>query len=137
MSAERIWANSAAAGLLLLAALLAESTLRFGVPVAWDGVTLISQECGGQGCQSLAGWPPPDWVIVRYFFRFHPAASAAKQDAERMLQYLKTGISQSAYRRIDLPVVDTIWENIPEPDRHVFRDPGDRPKITVYEKVRP
>ena len=79
---------------------------------------------GGQGCQSLAGWPPPDWVIVRYFFRFQPAAPAAKQDAERTLQYLKTGISQSAYRRIDLPVVDTIWENIPEPDRHVFRDPG-------------
>jgi hypothetical protein len=66
MSAERIWANSAAAGLLLLAALLifanlddrrlwddeaetallAKSTLRFGVPVAWDGVTRISQECG-------------------------------------------------------------------------------------------
>jgi hypothetical protein len=92
---------------------------------------------GGQGCQSLTGWPAPDWVIVRYFFRFQPAASAAKQDAERTLQYLKTGISQSAYRRIDLPVVDTIWENIPEPDRHVFRDPGDRPKITVYEKARP
>jgi hypothetical protein len=65
MSAERIWANSAAAGLLLLAALLifanlndrrlwddeaetallAKSILRFGVPVAWDSVTLISQEC--------------------------------------------------------------------------------------------
>jgi hypothetical protein len=64
MSAERIWANSAAAGLLLLAALLifanlddrrlwdaepetallAKSTLRLGVPVARDGVTLISQE---------------------------------------------------------------------------------------------
>jgi hypothetical protein len=64
MSAERIWANSAVAGLLLLAALLifanlddrrlwddeaetallAQSTLRFGVPVAWDGVILISQE---------------------------------------------------------------------------------------------
>ncbi len=92
---------------------------------------------GGQGCQSVAGWPPPDWVIVRYFFRFQPAAPAAKQDAERTLQYLKTGISQSTYRRIDLPVVDTVWETIPEPDRHVFRDPGDRPKITLYEKVRP
>ena len=57
--------------------------------------------------------------------------------AERTLQYLKTGISQSAYRRIDLPVVDTIWENIPESDRHVFRDPDNRPSITVYEKARP
>jgi hypothetical protein len=92
---------------------------------------------GGQGCQSLAGWPPPDWLIVRYFFRFQPAAAAAKQDAERTLQYLKTGISQSAYRRIDLPVVDTAWENIPEPDRHVYRDPGNRPTITLYERTRP
>jgi len=92
---------------------------------------------GGQGCQSLAGWPPPEWVIVRYFFRFQPAASVARQDAERTLEYLKTGLARTAYRRIELPVVDTVWENIPEPDRHVFRDPGDRPKITLHERARP
>jgi len=92
---------------------------------------------GGQGCQSLVGWPPPDWVIVRYFFRFQPAEPAAKQDAERTLSYLKTDISQTAYHRVDLPVVDTIWENMPEPDRHVFRDPPNRPPISVYEKARP
>ena len=91
---------------------------------------------GGQGCQSLAGWPPPDWVIVRYFFRFQPAAPAAKHDAERTLQYLKTDISRAVYRRVDLPVVDTVWENIPEPDRHVFRDPPNRPPVSVYEKAR-
>ncbi|MGH7302732.1 MAG: ArnT family glycosyltransferase [Candidatus Rokuibacteriota bacterium] len=92
---------------------------------------------GGQGCQSLAGWPPPDWVIVRYFFRFQPAAPGAQQDAERTLQYLKAEIPQHAYRRVDLPVADTIWENIPEPDRHVFREPAGGPKITVHEKARP
>src|SRR5206468_2843587 len=67
MSVERIWASSAVEGLLLLAALLifpnlddrylgddeaetallARSVLRFGVPVAWDAASLISQECGG------------------------------------------------------------------------------------------
>src|SRR5262245_39262825 len=66
MSGARIWGNSAAAGLLLVAALLifpslddrylwddeaetallARNVLQFGVPVAWDGATLISQECG-------------------------------------------------------------------------------------------
>jgi hypothetical protein len=91
---------------------------------------------GGQGCQSLDGWPPPDWVIVRYFFRFRPVAPGAKEDADRTLQYLKSTVTLPRYRRIDLPVADTIWENIPEPDRHVFRDPGERPKITLYEKVR-
>ncbi len=92
---------------------------------------------GGQGCQSLAGWPPPDWVIVRYFFRFQPAAPGAREDAERTLHYLRTEVPQDAYRRIDLPVADTVWENIPEPDRHVFREPADRPRITVHEKARP
>ncbi len=92
---------------------------------------------GGQGCQSLAGWPPPDFVIVRYFFRFRPVAPGVREDTERTLHYLKSEIPQHLYRRVDLPVADTVWENIPEPDRHVFRDGGDRPKITVYEKVRP
>jgi len=92
---------------------------------------------GGQGCQSLAGWPPPDFVIVRYFFRFRPAAPGAREDTERTLHYLKSEIPPHLYRRVDLPAEDTVWENIPEPDRHVFRGGGDRPKITVYEKVRP
>jgi hypothetical protein len=92
---------------------------------------------GGQGCQSLAGWPPPDFVIVRYFFRFRPAAPGAREDTERTLHYLKSELPQHLYRRVDLPAEDTVWENIPEPDRHIFRGGGDRPKITVYEKVRP
>src|SRR5438445_378449 len=91
---------------------------------------------GGQGCQSLDGWPPPDWVIVRYFFRFRPVAPGAKDDADRTLQYLKTTVTLPRYRRVDLPVADTIWENIPEPDRHVFRDPGEMPRITRCGGVR-
>ena len=76
-------------------------------------------------------------MIVRYFFRFRPVAPGVREDTERTLHYLKSEIPQHLYRRVDLPVADTVWENIPEPDRHVFRDGGDRPKITVYEKVRP
>src|SRR5437879_13444610 len=88
MSGERIWASSAVAGLLLLAALLifpnlddrrlwddeaetallAQNTLRFSVPIAWDGVSLVSQECGATtrticggrplGCPSTSPRPP-------------------------------------------------------------------------------
>ena len=107
MSAERIWANSAVAGLLLLAALLifpnlddrrlwddeaetallARNTLRFGVPIAWDGVNLISQECGTD-------------YDSNYLWR------------------------------------QTVWDSVPEPDRQIFCDPGNRPQISVYEKVR-
>jgi len=91
---------------------------------------------GGQGCQTLAGWPPPDWVIVRYFFRFQSAALGARDDAERTLQYLTSEVTPQRYRRVDLPVADTIWENIPSRIA-TSTGTGDRPKITLYEKVRP
>lgn len=89
---------------------------------------------GGQGCQSLAGWPLPDWIVVRYFFRFRSSGPGAREDAERTLRYLTTEIPAGRYRRVDLPVGDTIWENIPEPDRHVFRAPTSRPPVTLYRK---
>jgi 4-amino-4-deoxy-L-arabinose transferase-like glycosyltransferase len=92
---------------------------------------------GGQGCQSLAGWPPPEWAIVRYFFRFRPAAPGATEDAGRTIQYLRSELTERQYRRVDLPVIDTIWENIPEPDRLVFRIPANRPKVSLYQKIRP
>ena len=91
---------------------------------------------GGQGCQSLAGWPAPDWVIVRYFFRFQSTAPGATADTERTLQYLRANVTLPRYRRVDLPLADTIWENIPEPGWHVFREPGERPKVTLYVKAR-
>lgn len=91
---------------------------------------------GGQGCQRLDGWPPPEWVIVRYFFRFAPSAPAAHVDAERTRQWL-AALPWHLYRRIDLGVVDTTWENIPEPDLHVFRPPTDRPRVTIYQKLQP
>jgi 4-amino-4-deoxy-L-arabinose transferase-like glycosyltransferase len=92
---------------------------------------------GGQGCQSLAGWPAPEWAIVRFFFRFRPAAPGATEDAGLTIQFLKSEVTESHYRRIDLPVIDTIWENIPEPDRLVFRVPSNRARVTLYQKIRP
>ena len=92
---------------------------------------------GGQGCQSLAGWPAPRWVIFRYFFRFRPSALGAREDEERTLQYLKSEVTLPRYRTLTLPVTDTIWENIPEPERHVFRARANGPPVTVYEKTLP
>jgi hypothetical protein len=92
---------------------------------------------GGQGCQSLAGWSSPDWVIVRYFFRFRPSAPGAEEDAGRTIQFLRAEVTPTRYRRIDLPVVDTIWENIPEPDRRVSRPPSELAKVSLYQKIRP
>jgi len=92
---------------------------------------------GGQGCQNLAGWPAPDWVFFRYFFRFRPAVTGAEKDEERTLHYLRTQVTPPRYKTFTLPVIDRIWENIPEPERHVFRVPGNWPQITVYQKTLP
>lgn len=90
---------------------------------------------GGQGCQSLAGWPFPDWIVPRFFFRFRTNAPGADADAERTGRYLRTEVPLRQYRETRLPTVDTIWENIPEPDRHVYRAPEDGPRITLYRKA--
>lgn len=90
---------------------------------------------GGQGCQSLAGWPLPDWIVVRYFFRFRSSGPGDALDSERTLRYLRTEIPRERYREIRLPEVDTIWENIPEPDRHRFRAPADGPRVTLYQRI--
>src|SRR5207249_1094457 len=83
MSAERIWANSAVAGLVLVAALLivpglgvrylwddeaetallAKNVIRFGVPVAWDGASLISQECGSDYDANYL-WLQTPWLPI-------------------------------------------------------------------------
>src|SRR2546427_11720239 len=95
MSGERIWASSAVAGLLLLVALLifpnlddrrlwddetetallAQNTLRFGVPIAWDGVSLVSQECGADYDANYL-WRQTPWLSI-----YVAAASFALFDA--------------------------------------------------------
>jgi hypothetical protein len=39
------------------------------------------------------------------------------------------------YRPTELPAVDTIWENIPEPGHHTFRAPGQGPRVVVHRRV--
>jgi hypothetical protein len=92
---------------------------------------------GGQGCQSLSGWPLPTWVIVRYFVRFRPDGAAPPEhheDYRRTLRYVAE-LPREMYRAIELPVVDTIWENIPEPGHHVFRAPREGPHVVIYRRI--
>src|SRR4029453_4555946 len=44
-------------------ALLAQNTLRFGVPVAWDGVSLVSQECGADYDENYL-WRQTPWLPI-------------------------------------------------------------------------
>jgi len=94
---------------------------------------------GGLGCQGFAGWPPPDWVVDRYF-RFRPdepgSAPGAAADAERMNRYLYQ-LEFARYREMRLPEVDTTWENLPEPSMHLYRAPTTGKRISIYRRVGP
>ena len=94
---------------------------------------------GGLGCQGFAGWPLPDWIIDR-FFRFgtneRGSSPGSAEDAERTHRYLRE-IPVTRYDETRLPVVDTVWENIPEPNMHIYRAPTDGRRITVHRKVLP
>jgi hypothetical protein len=91
---------------------------------------------GGQGCQTLEGWPLPDWVVVRAFFRLWSEASARHQeDWHRMYAYVSS-LPRAAYRAIELPVVDTIWEDIPEPGlRALQRDVPKTARVVVHRRI--
>ena len=44
-------------------ALLAERVLQFGVPLAWDGASLVSQECGQDYDQNYV-WRQTPWLPI-------------------------------------------------------------------------
>lgn len=92
---------------------------------------------GGQGCQRPVLTPPPDWIVVRYFFRFGNPAPGSAEDAERVLRQLREDIPWQRYRPLQLASVDTVWENIPEPDRHLYRSPPTGHPVTIYRKAPP
>ena len=90
---------------------------------------------GGQACEDLSRWPEPDWVVVRYFFRFRAAGPRWTEDEAWTKRYLAALPSQH-YRRVELDVADTIWDNIPDPALHAWDPAAYRMRLTVYEKVR-
>jgi hypothetical protein len=91
---------------------------------------------GGQGCQSLSGWSLPDWLVIRYFVTFRQDGAPPRHHENRRLMHEYIGaLPQRAYQAIELPVVDTIWENIPEPGHHTFRAPTDGPRVVIHRRI--
>lgn len=89
---------------------------------------------GGQTGEDLTDWPPPDWVIVRSFFRFGDR-DHLKQDAYKMGHYLDHLFAVESYLTMEIPVVDSWWENIPEPQFHRFRDLKQGPSFEIYRHI--
>lgn len=77
---------------------------------------------------------PPEWIFIRHFFRMTLSSQAAKDDAERMKRYLDQ-IPWTHYRKIELNTIDSIFENIPEPEAHIYRTPTKGSRIILYEKI--
>jgi hypothetical protein len=76
---------------------------------------------GGPSGRSLEGWPEPDWVVVRSFFRFvdRPELQA---DATRVQSWI-LDLPRAHYEDIPAPWTDHPWDDTPEPDLHWFRPP--------------
>jgi uncharacterized membrane protein len=83
---------------------------------------------GGQSGRPLAGWPEPEWLVIRSFFAFNDRP-AQRAEAERMGAWLRSVVStNNHYRVVPAPWMDAAWDNIPEPHLHWYRVPeGGRP----------
>ncbi|MBI2217422.1 MAG: glycosyltransferase family 39 protein [Candidatus Rokubacteria bacterium] len=90
---------------------------------------------GGQACQSPVVFPPPEWVIIRSFFRSTNTAPGYAEDVQRHIRYVREEIPWRLYQRIELPVVDTVWENIPEPQWHHFWAPASGSRVVLHRRV--
>src|SRR5262249_28793886 len=78
---------------------------------------------GGQSGQPLDGWPLPEWLVLRSFFRFGDRA-IQKADAERVAAWLQQQVPREEYDEIPIDGADFPWDDIAEPDLHWFRVPA-------------
>ncbi len=88
---------------------------------------------GGSTGENLTEWDWPEWIIVREFFRFADRP-AMMDDLNRMRDWMAQ-IPSDAYRKIDIGLVDTYWENIPEPSYHRFRTRTQGKHVRIWRRL--
>ncbi|MDX1390518.1 MAG: hypothetical protein R3344_15120, partial [Acidobacteriota bacterium] len=88
---------------------------------------------GGQTGETLEDWPPPEWLVVRSFFRFADR-KLLREDGDRVMAWLRSEVPWDEYDRVGLPVADVYWGNIPEPALHRFRQPSDRARVVIARR---
>jgi hypothetical protein len=76
---------------------------------------------GGLSGESLDGWGPPEWVVVRRFFRAI-APEIPGFDVQSLMGWLNR-LPWSEYQTLELPQPDLAWESIPEPQWHYYYPP--------------
>jgi hypothetical protein len=88
---------------------------------------------GGQSGQTLQDWTEPEWIINRSFFRFRDRP-ILRADALNMRTWLNS--LPSDYKEVPAPWTDVPWDNIPEPQLHLFRLPPGEAKMKIYRRGR-
>jgi len=89
---------------------------------------------GGQSGQDLLGWPEPEWVVIRSFFRFRDRPAHAA-DADRTLEWLNNHVPPDHYELLPGTVTDVPWDNIAEPQLRWYRVPIDGDPMQIYRRT--
>lgn len=91
---------------------------------------------GGQSGRPLAGWPEPEWIVIRYPFSFvdRPVLRA---DTERKRAWVQSVLDTNHYAVVPSPSTDTPWDNIPEPHLHWYRVPEGGPSMGIARRQTP
>ena len=88
---------------------------------------------GGQSGRELRGWPEPEWVVIRSFFRFGDRP-ALRADADAMLAWLNDEVPPDHYDTVPMTVTDVPWDDIPEPHLHWYRVPSGGVPMRVHRR---
>jgi hypothetical protein len=91
---------------------------------------------GGQSGRTLEGWPEPEWVVLRSFFRFGDRP-LLRADAQRMAAWLKDGVRPEHYEPVAVHETDVPWDDIAEPDLHWYRSPYGGKSLELFRRTTP
>lgn len=88
---------------------------------------------GGQSGRELHGWPAPEWVILRTFFRFRDRPHH-RADVDRTLEWLGNHVDPAHYTRVPTTIPDVPWDAIAEPQLRWYRPPSSGDPMEVYRR---
>jgi len=85
---------------------------------------------GGLSGENLGkeGAGEADWMIPRHY---------TMQSVRPVNEYLLAHADMARYEKIEIDYPDYTFENIPEPEMHLFRTAADKPKVLILKKRKP
>lgn len=84
---------------------------------------------GGLTGQDLTPAQAADFIVLRH-------QTVCSKD-QAVAEYLRSHVPWEKYRRVELAVPDTLFQNRENQPEHLFRTAVDRPKVVVYQRIAP